>query len=213
MNKYIRMLVFVGLLGGISGGLLFSAGLATNTLILANEQALLKSEILTAHGIEFNFTNIHDVFDGAITTITIERDYGDKEDFAFTFYQDNTSGLITYQFGPIFGGGVWGPILGIITLDSLDEDISTIVRISILKQEETPGLGGIVATRKYLDNFVNKTIGLEEDALFIIKGLNPVGAADNQVPAITGATGTSSRFQTILNRSYAAHKAVWDTRG
>jgi Na+-transporting NADH:ubiquinone oxidoreductase subunit C len=213
MNKYIRMLVFVALLGSVSGGLLFSAGLATNTLIEANEEALLKSEVLTAHGIDFNFTTIHDVFAQSITTITVERDYGAYEDYAFTFYQDNTSGFISYQFGPAFGRGLWGSIIGILTLDSLDADISTIVRISILNQQETPGLGGIVATRKYLNNFVNKTIGLDEDALLIIKELDPVDASDNQVPAITGATGTSTRFQTILNRSYAAHKAVWDTRG
>jgi hypothetical protein len=57
------MMVFVGILGTVSGGLLFGTGAITNSLIDANADALLKSEVLTAHGVEFNFTNIHDVFE------------------------------------------------------------------------------------------------------------------------------------------------------
>jgi Na+-transporting NADH:ubiquinone oxidoreductase subunit C len=207
MNKYLKMLSFVSILGIISGGLLFGAKAMTGDLITANADALLKSEILTAHGIAFNFTNIHDVFAEETETITEEAEY-EGEDFIYTFYEDKTSGAVTFAFGPTFGGGVWGPIIGLLSLES---DFTTIVRIAILQQEETPGLGGIVATRPYLDTFNGKTIGTGDDALQIIKDLDVATADANEVRSITGATRTSSSFNIILNNAYAAHYAVWQS--
>lgn len=208
MNKYVRMMVFVGILGTVSGGLLFGTGAITNSLIDANADALLKSEVLTAHGVEFNFTNIHDVFAESTTTIEVEGEY-EAEPFTFTYYQDNANGTITFGFGPTFGGGVWGPIIGLL---SLENDFTTIVRISVLQQEETPGLGGIVATRAYLDTFEGKTIGLGDDAINIIKDLDVLTAATNEVRSITGATRTSTQFDIILNNAYVAHRLVWEAR-
>ena len=207
MNKYVKMLSFVATLGIVSGGLLFGANAATNVLITANADALLKSEILTAHGIEFYFTNIHDVFDASTTVIKVESEY-EGNPFTYTFYEDNVSGAVTFGFGPDFGGGVWGPIIGLL---SLETDFTTIIRIAILQQEETPGLGGIVATRPYLDQFVGKTIGLGDDELSIIKDLDVATAELNEVRSITGATRTSNAFDLILNKSYAAHLAVWQS--
>jgi Na+-transporting NADH:ubiquinone oxidoreductase subunit C len=207
MNKYVKMLAFVATLGIVSGGLLFGANAATNVLITANADALLKSEILTAHGIEFNFTNIHDVFDDSTTVIEVEDEY-EGNPLTYTFYEDNVSGAVTFGFGPVFGGGVWGPIIGLL---SLETDFTTIIRISVLQQEETPGLGGIVATRAYLDQFEGRTIGLGDDALSIIKDLDVTTAELNEVRSITGATRTSNAFDLILNKAYAAHIAVWQS--
>lgn len=209
MNKYVRMLVFVGLLGTVSGGLLFGTGALTNSLIQANADALLKSEVLTAHGVAFTFGNIHEVFADSTNVIEIEGEY-EGGDYTFTYYQDKNTGTITFGYGPTFGGGVWGPIIGLLSLES---DFTTIVRIAVLQQEETPGLGGIVATRAYLDTFNGKTIGLGDDALNIIKDLDPNTAADNEVKSITGATRTSNQFKLILNNAYVAHRLVWEARG
>lgn len=207
MNKYLRMLTFIAILGAVSGGLLFGAKAATGALITANADALLKSEILTAHEVSFTFANIHEVFDENTEITTVESFYGDA-DYAYTFYVDKNNGYITFGFGPIFGGGVWGPIIGLL---SLEDDFTTIKRIAILQQEETPGLGGIVATRTYLDQFVGKTIGLGEDVLDIVKDLDVISAGDNEVRAITGATRTSNAFEDILNNAYAAYATIWQS--
>jgi Na+-transporting NADH:ubiquinone oxidoreductase subunit C len=208
MNKYLRMMIFVTILGTVSGGLLFGAGGITNSLIDANADALLKSEVLTAHNVEFNFTNIHDVFAASTETITVDGEF-EGDDYTYTFYEDNVSGAITFGFEPTFGGGVWGPIIGLLSLES---DFTTIIRISVLQQEETPGLGGIVATRAYLDTFESKTIGLGDDAISIIKDLDVLTAASNEVRSITGATRTSDQFDIILNNAYTAHRLVWEAR-
>jgi Na+-transporting NADH:ubiquinone oxidoreductase subunit C len=200
------MLIFVAILGGISGGLLTGATLATGALIEDNKQAQLKAEILNAHGVAYTPLTVHETFSNQVDTYTYTRPYGDTT-YIFNFYVDRTSGFITYRFDSTFGGGVWGPIIGLFTLES---NWSTIVRVSVLQQEETPGLGAIVATRNYLDQFAGKTIGLGEAAFQIIKGLDPLAAAENQVPSITGATGTSNRFQSIVNNAYGAHRTVWE---
>jgi Na+-transporting NADH:ubiquinone oxidoreductase subunit C len=205
MNKYVRMLTFVAILGGVSSGLLVGAQLLTSDRITANADALLKSEILNAHEVDYNFTNIHDVFAENTTIYNYDTTY-DDEVLSLTFWEDNTTGRITFQFGPTFGGGVWGPIIGLL---SLEDDFSTIVRIAILQQEETPGLGGVVATRPYLDQFVGKTIA---EGLNIIKGLDPLVAEENEVPAITGATRTSTQFDIILNNAYEAHLDAWTNK-
>ena len=208
MNKYVKMMSFVSLLGIVSGGLLFGANAITNDLITANADALLKSEILTAHGVTFTFTDIHEVFEDTTTVVSIDDEY-EGEPLTYTFYQDNETGAITFGFGPVFGGGVWGPIIGLLSLES---DFSTIIRISVLQQEETPGLGGIVATRAYLDQFLGKTIGVGDQALSIIKDLDVATAELNEVRSITGATRTSDAFDIILNNAYAAHFAVWQAK-
>jgi Na+-transporting NADH:ubiquinone oxidoreductase subunit C len=210
MNKYLRMIGFTSLLGVVSSGLLMTAQLITADRIQANADALLKSEILTAHGVEFTFANIHTVFEDTTSTIKVENvTYGNRS-LDLTFYEDIASGRVTFGFGPQFGGGVWGPIIGLL---SLDQDFTTIVRISVLQQEETPGLGGIVATRAYLDLFNGKSIGLNGQRLEIIKDLDMTIADNFEVRTITGATRTSDAFEAILNNAYFLHLEQWNSRG
>jgi len=194
MKNQIKLFIFVITLGLITSLLLIGMDEFTKDRIALNELALLKGSILETNAISYNYTTVHDIFDEEIEVV--EHTY---EGETFTFYIHQTTGNISYQFE---GGGIWGPIIGIITLNS---DFDTIVAIRILQQEETPGLGGIVAEVRYLDTFVGKKIDPE---ILVRKDTSP--NADNEVDAITGATGTSSRFELILNTNYQAHKAAWE---
>jgi Na+-transporting NADH:ubiquinone oxidoreductase subunit C len=189
MNKYVQSLLFVVILGFITSTLLVGADLLTEERIIQNQEALLKSTILDANGIPYNFQNIHDVFAEEIV-ITNDGDY--------LFYTATSTANVSYQFE---GGGVWGPIIGIITLE---DDFETIVEISILEQEETPGLGGVVAERDYLDNYVGKQFTPE---IIISKTANT--SLVNEVDSITGATRTSDAFMSILNTSYSIHRDLY----
>ncbi|MDO9628688.1 MAG: FMN-binding protein [Acholeplasmataceae bacterium] len=191
MNQNIRMIFFVIVLGTITSILLIGMDILTKDRIIANEEALLKSAVLSANQVSYSFTNIHDVFAEEIEVITSE---------GLTLYYHKDSGNISYVFE---GGGVWGPIIGMITLQS---DFETIVAISILQQEETPGLGGIVADPLYLAKFVGikmvPTIEIRKD---------PAPNKENEVDAITGATRTSSSFERILNDNYVLHLDAWNS--
>ena len=68
-----------------------------------------------------------------------------------------------------------------------------------MQQEETPGLGGVVADLKYLAKYVGIMIVPQIEVNI------PDSAANkpNEVDSITGATRTSKAFEQILNDNYA----------
>lgn len=188
MNQNLKMMIFVVILGLVTSALLLGANALTEDRIELNKEAKLKSAILDGFDIEYNFTNIHDVFDDSVTIL---------EEDGYTFYVNDLTGSVAYRFE---GSGLWGPIIGILTLES---DFETIVRVTILEQEETPGLGGVVAERPYLDNYVGVKMTPSID-------VTKEGATEpNQVDAITGATGTSNAFEGILDDNYDAYSAAW----
>lgn len=189
MNQYIKMLIFVlGLAVGTSGVLLGMEEL-TAERIEANQQIELQQVILDAYGISYNTTNINDVFESSIDII--EED--DK-----VLYIDQNSGAVSFEFT---GGGVWGPISGVLTLEN---DYETIRSITVMQQEETPGLGGVVATPQYLETFEGIMMTPE---LLIEKDTSE--NEPNEVDSITGATRTSDAFELILNNAYDAHQSMW----
>lgn len=196
--KNIRLLIFVILLGSITSILLIGMDMLTADRILQNQDAEVKSIVLTAYDISFNYTTIHDIFDEKVEQYEIT--YMNE---TYTFYQDKETMKISF---PFIGDGVWDKISGMITLES---DFVTISDISIISQRETPGLGGIVAERDYLDTFVGKTF--LNEVILIIKADNTPNAT-NEVDAISGATRTSQQFNIILNDAYASYKAAWDSQ-
>jgi len=113
----------------------------------------------------------------------------------YIYYESTKTSNVSYQF---VGNGLWGPIKGMITLDS---SFTTIIEISILEHEETPGLGGIVAERDYLDSFVGKEFN---PTILISKTANT--SLVNEIDSITGATVTSNAFMNILNNTYQDYK-------
>ena len=191
MNQNIKMLLFVIILGSLTSALLLGMDYLTRDRILANQEAELKSTLLNAYDVSYTLANIHDIFDEAVEVITTD---------GFTFYVDNESGAVSYLFE---GGGVWGPIKGIITLES---DFETIRSITILEQEETPGLGGVVAEKEYLQRFE----GIKMVPNILIENDSSENA-DNEVDAITGATRTSKAFELILNTAYTEHLNAWES--
>lgn len=193
MKQNLKLLAFVLILGILTSGLLVGVDALTRDRIIQNQAAQIKSAILDANEISYNFGNIHDVFEEEIEVITVGE---------LTFYEAKDSKNVSYEYT---GGGLWGPISGVITLKS---DFETIVSVSVLNQQETPGLGGIIAEAKYLANFVGiKMI----PTLEINKDSSP--NLPNEVDAITGATGTSNAFERIMNDNYTLYKAAWDSRG
>jgi Na+-transporting NADH:ubiquinone oxidoreductase subunit C len=190
MKKEISMLLFIVVLGTITSFLLLGMDLLTRDRIKENETAQLKAAVLSASNISFNFTTIHDVFEEEIEIVTVDE---------LTFYINKANNYVSYEF---LGGGVWGPIRGIITLEP---DFETIVQITILQQEETPGLGGVVAESQYLARFVGivmvPKIEINKD---------PSPNKDNEVDAITGATNTSKRFELLLNENYTMYLNAWN---
>lgn len=91
------------------------------------------------------------------------------------------------------GGGVWGPIVGILAMDS---SLETIYGIEIISHDETPGLGGRITEDAWKQQFRDRPV--PEGTLEVVRGGS---AGEGEVAAITGATGTSNNMERILNET------------
>lgn len=176
MKERIWMVVFILAVGSAFAIALVAVNSITEPIIAKNKELKVKANVLTALSIDSTKDKIEEVFS---ENIQIKK-VADQ-----TFYLAK-NGQVAFEFA---GGGVWGPINGII---ALLPDLETIKGITIIHQEETPGLGGRIGDPEYLDKFKGKKIVPE---LRVVK--EPKGK--NEVDAITGATLSCEALEEIIN--------------
>ncbi len=103
-----------------------------------------------------------------------------------------------YAF-PLFGPGFWGPIYGMM---GIDPALDKVIGIAFYRHSETPGLGGRITEAWFTGQFAGKRLftGEREGKYFT---LVPSGTAraENEVDAITGATGTSRAVEGLIDAS------------
>ena len=189
MKNQVKMIIFVVILGMISAAILVGTNNLTKAMINDNKDYALKSTILNAFGIDYMKENVLDLYEESITS--------EAKDNTIFYYTE--AGNVGFEFD---GSGLWGPIRGFMTLEP---DFVTIKGIQIIYNEETPGLGGVVAEQWYLDKYKGKQF---DPALIIKKNADVTSNAE--VDAITGATMTSNAFQLMLNTSYQERKEFLD---
>lgn len=187
MNPALKIIIFVLIMGTVSGGLLVGVNNFTEPLVLMNEDLKLKSSALDAFGIPYGKSDIIAVFDNHVKILK-------KNEYTFYIAQD---GSVAFEF---HGPGLWGPISGIACLE---KDLKTIRNIKITHQEETPGLGARIAENAYLKQFIGKLIFPK--LIFMPEG-RATGA--NEVDAITGATGSSRAFEKLINENAQKYLTV-----
>lgn len=180
MNQALRVIIFVLVMGTVSGSILFGVNSLTAGRIAHNEELKLKTAFLEA-------LEIACPGDAVLKTFAENVEAVKKDDFVFYRGKDQAA---AFEFK---GPGLWGPIYGII---SLNPDLKTVRRIRILHQEETPGLGARIAESAYLGQFKGKEF-------FPRLVFTPAGSAkaNNEVDAITGATGSSKALEKLLNET------------
>ncbi|MCM8832350.1 MAG: FMN-binding protein [Candidatus Omnitrophica bacterium] len=179
MKEKIKIIFFVIFLGIVSGSLLLGVNKFTEKRILQNQQLKIKKAVLDVFEIPYKKEDIETVFNQNIEIVKLD---------GVSFYISKNEKAVAFEFS---GSGLWGPIHGVIAINN---DMETIKGISIIHQEETPGLGGRIAEKDYLAQFKGKKFLPE------IKIVPPgKSTGENQVDAITGATGTSKSFETLLN--------------
>lgn len=180
MKNALRIVIFVLVMGMVSGALLLGVNLYTSPLIAKNEAVKLKSSMLDVFDMSYEKYNLEKIFDANIKQL--------KKD-TYIFYTSR-DGAVAFEF---YGPGLWGPISGIV---SLEKDLKTIRNIKITHQEETPGLGGRIAEAGYLKQFRAKEISPR--LIFTPEGR---ASRKNEVDAITGATGSSRAFEKLINEN------------
>ena len=116
----------------------------------------------------------------------------------YSYISEDTSNAPEAYAVQFEGQGLWGPIKGFLALES---DMKTIRGITVYEQEETPGLGGEIASERFQEQFVGKSILNEqqEPGIRITRGGGELGP--NAVEGITGATMTCEKVESILNEA------------
>ena len=98
---------------------------------------------------------------------------------------------------PVRGKGLWGPIGGMVAIDS---DWKTIRGVRFFDHVETPGLGAEIGTDWFQDQFVGKR-AVDDEGVVRIRVVEP-GAAEGlyEVDGISGATITGDGVTELLQR-------------
>ena len=186
MKERLLMLLFVLVLGGILTTALVVVDDFTTPAIEKNRAVKLQSSVLGALGIEYEIESIETTFVQSVQSMASDD---------LTYYRANDGRLAL----PYVGSGLWGPITGIL---AMTEDLSTIDGITIMHQEETPGLGSRIAEDEYLEQFIDKKPANG------LKMTQPGRAsADDEIDSISGATMSSKAFIELLNSEYGVYRA------
>ncbi len=187
MKENLLMIVFVIVLGSILTTALVGVNNFTAPMIAKNIEIRLKSNVLEALKIPFEAETVEQTFANNVKPVTV----GDA-----TYYiSANGDFALPYE-----GAGLWGPIEGII---AMNPDLIRISGLTIMQQEETPGLGSRIAEDEYLAAFIGKRFTPTLDLVSPGKG-----GGDNQIDSISGATMSSKAFVQILNSERRRYQTV-----
>jgi len=104
---------------------------------------------------------------------------------------------------PLEGKGYWDTIKGVI---AIAPDRSTVVGIAFHEQNETPGLGAEITKPYFRDRFSGRRCAANSPVLRFVPAGTSV--APNEIHAISGATQTVTRLQTIIDTAVARWRAL-----
>jgi len=178
MKDKLLMIIFVLVIGSVLTAALIVVNNVTTPLIDAYNVQRIKMSVLDVLGIPYNEENLESVF---------YENVDEASKGAEILYISN-NGDIAFE---ISGAGLWGPIEGVM---GLNNDRKTIKRIVIVRQEETPGLGGRIGEDEFLNRFLDKAVVPSLEIVAPGKAQN-----NNQVDGITGATMSVKAFEILLN--------------
>jgi len=175
------MVLFVLIMGSILTAVLLAVDNYTQPIIAANQRISVRENVLAALGLKAG-DDVDATFDQSVSVSEVD---------GITLYTaaDGTRAI------PYGGNGLWGPITGIL---AVSPDGQKIQGVTIIHQEETPGLGGRIAEPAFLDVFKGR--GLDKPLQVVAPGK---AVEPNQIDSITGATLSSVAFVDLLNQHIA----------
>jgi Na+-transporting NADH:ubiquinone oxidoreductase subunit C len=189
----IYALIYAAVLGSVCALLLTAAAEVTAPYRQANAEAEEILNILVVLDVNLppdtSAKRLKELFDNNIR----EKLQNGVESYV-RFQPDAKEKILAVAFC-FSGPGLWGPIKGFL---ALEPDMKTIRGLTFYEQEETPGLGGEIASSWFKKQFVGKSIVDERGIPGII--ISSSGeATPNKVDGISGATMTCDKVQIMLN--------------
>jgi len=103
------------------------------------------------------------------------------------------------------GPGLWGTITFVVAVNA---DVTRVVGVDIISQNETPGLGGRIDEPWFKKQFRGETIPPGGKITAGPAGPGDANLSDGRFDAITGASLTSNLFSTMLNTALGHLRAA-----
>jgi len=188
MKSKLSMIAFVLILGSVLTTALVSVDGYTAPLIEKNKVRKLHISVLKSLHIAYSEDNVDEIFSENVEA---------KKQGEIDFYISKGSGDVAFEFR---GSGLWGPIIGTV---ALLPDLKTVKGITIIRQEETPGLGSRIAEPEFLNRFEGKKISPR----LMVQGAGKA-VGENEIDGITGATLSCKAFEEILNSELKKYTSI-----
>lgn len=197
INSSAYMIMYVVVMGVAVSLLLTGVGQLVAPRRQANEEAERIRNVLVALGVPFNAND-----STAVLSDLYRRQVRVVQEGAETryLYQPEGSAEPIAMALHVEGPGLWGPIKGFL---ALEKDRNTVRGITFYQQEETPGLGGEIATDGFCSRFRGKQIRVDGQSPRLRIRAPGSATAANEVDGITGATMTCGKVETLLNKALA----------
>jgi len=202
MIEKLKILGFMAAVAAVLTALVATVHLATRERVALNREMAEHRAALVALGVEGA-----DGADGGTIAALYGRylrplpDVTGPEDEPVLEGLDDRGGTIGYVF-KVGGRGFWDDIRGYV---AVARDGRTIRGVRFHSQNETPGLGAEITAPWFQEAFKGRVIPDEPQQDGTLIEFVPRGRerAENEVHAITGATGTTSALKAFLNRDVA----------
>ena len=195
MKGNVYTLSYAALLGTVCALLLTAASGFTASYRAANAEAEEILNILTALKVSFQADASPRQLVEIFNTNVRRRSRGDQT--LYEYCPPDAEGKTQAVAVRFSGQGLWGPIKGFL---ALEPDMRTIRGLTLYEQEETPGLGGEIASVWFREQFEGKKITDETGKIGIAIKAGGKASTINEVDAITGATMTCDKVEVILNK-------------
>lgn len=194
MRQQLRSVVYMFVISIVFASLVSAVKSLNEKKIASNETLKLQRIVLEVLAIPVE----KDMPDENISALFFDRikDIDVGERILYVGYEEDGLTIQGYAF-PVGGPGFWGPIEGMVGVDS---HATKILGIAFYKHTETPGLGGRITEDWFSSQFKDLPLHpIEGDQkIFYLKPAGTRGAP-NELDAITGATNTSSSVEAFLN--------------
>jgi len=193
MKQKVWMVVLLILVGSVSAALLNWVYSYTDPIVARNAEIKLRRSVLDVLEVGYSEDTIDAVFAETVRT---------EEKSGLTVYgsyrEDRLDG-VAFQAE---GSGFWDLIVALI---ALEPDLETVRGVTVVKQMETPGLGGRISEPWFQEQFSGKKLRPDLRVVPYRKADGP-----NEVDAITGATETSRAFDRLLNQGAGTFYEIAD---
>jgi len=194
LKSNLYTLGYAAVLGSVCAMLLTAAASFTGPYRLANADAEMKRNILDVLQVPYSPQVSARQLVGLFEVKVRQEDSGDLT--LYRYIRPEGSDEVETVAVAFEGPGLWGAIKGFL---ALGPDMETIRGLTFYEQEETPGLGGEIASQWFRKQFEGKKIIDDAGNVGIILKGGGKASAINEVDAITGATMTCDKVESILN--------------